>query len=266
MEAALTHYSTGITPLPLPAARMDTFFLATRAQWQRLTLRMLGERGIQVTYIERGGFTHAGRAYLFDIGPADTLSLAGHEGWHQFSQTTFKERLPLTLEEGIAAFMEGHRWIGRDLVFLGWSNLERYDRLREAVARGGKDLIPLDELLAGNPESLLARGPNGPLAYYSQAWALVHFLREGQNGRYAAGFHRMVADAAGGHLSAFVAATLRRPREARLPAATARQIFQTYINNDLEALNLQYLDFVRRIVQTGGRDAIVEGRSPLSAR
>jgi hypothetical protein len=159
VEAALTHYSTAITPLTVPDARMDTFLMANRSQWQRLTLRMLGERGVQVTYIERGGFTHAGRAYLFDIGPVDTLSLMGHEGWHQFSQTTFKERLPLILEEGIASFMEGHRWIGRELVFLPWANTERFDRLREAAANSsGTSLVSLNELLSGNPEALLARG------------------------------------------------------------------------------------------------------------
>ena len=49
-------------------------------------------------------------------------------------------------------------------------------------------------------------------------------------------------------------------------AASARQALQAYIHPDLEVLNRQYQAFVRRIVQTGARDAIVEGRSPLERR
>jgi hypothetical protein len=81
----------------------------------------------------------------------------------------------------------------------------------------------------------------------------------------------MVADAAGGHLSAFVAAQLRTPdqndrRPGLLPLATARQMLQVYINPDLEILDRQYQSFIRRVVATGSRDAIIEGRSPVEPK
>ncbi|MGD9690327.1 MAG: hypothetical protein AB7K52_14090 [Phycisphaerales bacterium] len=266
LEAALNHFTTALGPLPPPAARLDTFVMASRAQWQRLTLRMLGPAGVPVTYIERGGFTHAGRAYLFDIGAADTFSIASHEGWHQFSQSTFRQRLPLCLEEGVAAFMEGHRWLGSDVVFLGWANLERFDRLREAASRPG-GLLTLDQLFDSSPGALLSRGQAGPLTYYAQCWAFVHFLREGENGAHSHGFRRLVADAAGGHLMQFVAARLKIAPGARQGVTfgpTPAQVIRAYIDPDLDRLQRAFDEFQRRIIRTGGRDAVIEGRSPLT--
>ncbi len=265
LEAALQQYIALITPLPRPRARMDTFVMATRQQWQRLTLRMLGPSGVPVTYIERGGFTSGGRSYLFDIGQADTFSIASHEGWHQFSQTTFKERLPITLEEGLATYFEGHRWIGADVVFLPWANLERFDRLRDAASRRGQDgFMPLEELLAASPQSLMTRGSQAPLTYYAQAWALIHFLREGDGGRWRPGFERLVSDAAGGVLGRTVQLSLGTSRPGMLAQSAPGAVFRAYFGADPAQLDPAFQEFLRQIVQTGGRSAIVEGRSPVT--
>lgn len=265
LEAALTQYIAVIAPLPRPSARMDTFVMATRQQWQRLTLRMLGPSGVPVTYIERGGFTSAGRSYLFDIGQADTFAIASHEGWHQFSQSTFKERLPITLEEGLATFFEGHRWIGSDVVFLPWANLERFDRLRDASAvRGADGFIPLEELMEASPQSLMTRGSQAPLTYYAQAWALIHFLREGEGGRFRTPFEMMVADAAAGTLSKRVQLAAKANRGSGLTPMNPGVVFRTYFGVDPSAMDPAYQAFLRQIVQTGGRSAIVEGRSPAA--
>lgn len=264
LSAALDHYTTALGPLPRPATRMDSFIMATRQQWQRLTLRTLGPAAIPATYIERGGFATGGRAFLFDIGTADTFSIASHEGWHQFTQSTFAQRLPLCLEEGIASFMEGHRWIGEDVVFMGWGNTERFDQLRDSASNAG-GLLPLESLFASSPGALMSRGPNGPLGFYAQTWALVHFLREGEDGAHAAGLRRLVSDAASGHMHIFVANALKLPRDSagRPPTPTAAQVFQTYFDRNLSRLSAAFDSFQRRVVSTGGRDAVIEGRSPI---
>ncbi len=265
MEGALDHYTTAVAPLPRPSRRLESFVMGSRAQWQRLTLTMLGERGRSLTYIERGGFASGGRAFLFDIGDADTLSLASHEGWHQFTQSTFAQRLPTWAEEGIATFMEGYRWTGDRATFSGWANVERFDHLREAVARG--EVLSLSEVLSSTPEGLMQRGFQGPVTYYSQLWTLIHFLREGEGGKHRVQFQRLVSDAAAGRLGLAVSVQLNDARAAGLLAtsgvAGGTTVFLAYFG-DPAALEPAYRAFVAQVLATGARQAIVEGRSPLA--
>jgi hypothetical protein len=245
------------------------FVMSSRPQWERLTLRMLGSAGVPVTTaIERGGFTTGGRAFLFDIGAADTFSIAAHEGWHQFSQLTLRERLPMWLEEGLATFFEGHRWIGPDVVFLPWCNLERFDRLREAATPrrpgGPTGLLGLRELMAASPQGLMSGAtPGAGLTYYAQVWALVHFLREGQGGRHRRGLEQLLADAARGTLSRALAQSAPPGRSPMLPDAQTAAIIRAYFGGDVDALERGYTEFVSDLVRPGTRGEIVEGRSPL---
>src|SRR6185503_10436721 len=92
----------------------------------------------------------------------DTLAIAAHEGWHQYTQETFKHQLPIWLEEGIATYMEGYR-SSRDAEpeFLPWANFERRDALRDAVR--SKKLIGMDELLTRSPQSFLSHSKDSLL-------------------------------------------------------------------------------------------------------
>ena len=264
MEAALDQYTSAVAPLPRPSARLESFVMGSRTQWQRLTLAMLGERGRTLTYIERGGFASGGRAFLFDIGDADTLSLAAHEGWHQYTQSTFAQRLPTWAEEGIATLMEGYRWTGDRAIFSGWANVERFDHLREVIAKG--EALSLAEILTATPEGLMQRGFQGPVAYYSQLWALVHFLREGEGGKHRAQFHRLVSDAAAGRLGLAVSVQLQDARAAGMIATGApaggATVFRAYFG-EAGSLDAAYRSFVAQVLATGSRQAIVAGRSPL---
>ncbi|MFN0012646.1 MAG: hypothetical protein ACKVS8_13490 [Phycisphaerales bacterium] len=265
MEAALDQYISAIAPLARPSKRLESFVMGSRGQWQRLTLAMLGERGRSLTYIERGGFASGGRAFLFDIGDADTLSLASHEGWHQFTQSTFAQRLPTWAEEGIATYMEGYRWIGDRAIFSGWANVERFDHLREAMAKG--EVLSLSEVLSSTPEGLMQRGFQGPVTYYSQLWTLMHFLHEGEAGKHRVQFQRLVSDAAAGRLGLAVSVQLNDPRAAGLlatsSAAGGAMVFRAYFG-DPAGLEGAYRAFVGQVLATGARQAIVEGRSPIA--
>jgi hypothetical protein len=229
--------------------------------------------------IPRGGFAAAGRAIYFDIGAHDTLAIAAHEGWHQYVQRTFHDPLPVWLDEGIATYMEGHRWAagtdssGPTAVFLPWSNTERFDQLRAAAARG--DLFSLQDLLTRTPQDLIdspvPRGGRGSttdpaLTYYAQLWALTHFLHEGEGGRYARPLATLLADAAEpGHRFRSVIAAVLGASAARSALASRRgpAAFLAYFNSDLTAAADQYARFVDQLVQPGSRGPIVEGRSPF---
>lgn len=265
-ERALEQYRTALAPLPAPKLALDTYMMATRVQWQRLAAQLLGDDAGAYNMIQRGGFTVEGRAILYDIGPRDTLSLIAHEGWHQFTQRTFAEPLPMWLEEGIATYMEGYRWdpaAPKVPVFYGWSNVERFDQLRKAITNN--EVIPMEKWLVSSPQELIGYGSDAALNYYAQAWAMVHFLKEGEGGRYAPGFRALLTDAAGGKLLARIAEELG-PRAASSFSLRRKgpEPFLVYINQNLVQAEAEYKRFIQRATQTGAKEKIVAGQSPVS--
>lgn len=262
LERALSHYRTSIAALPAPEQRLDTYLMDSRPQWTALTQQLLGARGARFTHIQRGGFATRGIGVFYDIGLFDTFAIAAHEGWHQYLQRTFETPLPLWLDEGLATYMEGHKWDGAEPLFLPWANVERFDHLRRAHA--ARDLISLDDLLAYSPADRMGGASAETLTYYAQVWALAHFLAEGAGGRHRQGLRNLLLDAANGQAPRAVA--LRAGREAMVEALRTRRgaaYFTTYFDADLERASLEYASFVEELVRPGSRDAIAAGRSPF---
>jgi hypothetical protein len=283
MESALANYRSAVGPLPPPPMMLDTFLMANRAEWSRLTQELMGPQAEVFLRIPRGGYAAGGRGVFYDIGAQDTLSIAAHEGWHQYTQRTFKETMPIWLEEGIATTMEGHRWDGSTPLFLSWSNLERFDQLRAAAAKGS--LFSLQDLLTTSPQELLtppaspsppkAGAPKGPrsigtdaaLTYYAQIWALVQFLKEGENGKYSALLRLLVSDAAAGRMGRAIAASADAP-PGRATGMLSRQgavVFAVYFTSDLDRAGHEYARFIEQIVRSGTRGLILDGRSPIQS-
>lgn len=263
MESALRCYRTMLGPLPGATVPLDVYLMATRPQWEALTRQTAGQRAEIYLRIQRGGYSENARAVFYNIGPRDTFAIAGHEGWHQFTQATFREALPIWLEEGIAVSMEGFRWSGSGDVpeFLAWSNLERYDRLRELVAAGRQ--VPLSALLTQRPQDLLRDSGLATLDYYAQVWALTQFLREGEGGVHRAGLERMVRDAAEGRLSARLT-DQTTPREARqvMVSRVGEAPFRVYFG-EVAAVGGRFEEWVRAVVRPGGRERVLSGESPV---
>lgn len=266
VEIALAAYHTELGDLPEPDEPMNTYLMRDRAQWESVTRSIAGPQAEIYLRIPRGGFAVGGRGVFYDIGPYDTLAIAAHEGWHQYTQSMFKHPLPLWLEEGIATYFEGFRWHPNDRtlpIFLPWSNPERFDTLRKLVATD--TLIPLDELLVSRPQDLL-RTPDGKtLAYYAQVWALTHFLHEGAGAKYRASLARLLNDAAAGQLGQALAQSAG-PREARaaLSSRVGDAAFRVYFNDDIAAAQAEYERFVKAATLPGARQDMTAGRSPVS--
>jgi Protein of unknown function (DUF1570) len=262
LEASLARYSHAITDLPTPRRRMDSYLFANRGEWKRFTSRFLGARAPLYMQIPRGGYSINGTAVLWQIGPKDTFAIAAHEGWHQYNQTTFRTPLPMWLDEGMATYMEGYKFAGSEAVFKPWANTERFNELRDAEAAG--DLLSLATLIGSSPIERMQRPDGGELTYYAQAWALVHFLLEGDAGSHRPSLEQLLRDAAAGRVHEHLAAVLG-PRAAVLATRQDRDaaVFQAYFGSDVEALDQAYRRFVRKVVAPGSRGRIVEGRSPL---
>ncbi|RMH27178.1 MAG: DUF1570 domain-containing protein [Planctomycetota bacterium] len=265
LESALAHYRTAITPLPAPAMRMDTYLLDTRPQWAAVTRRLMGPRAERFLQIQRGGFATGGVGVFYDIGPFDTLAVAAHEGWHQYTQRTFAQGLPIWLEEGLAAYMEGHRWDGDRPIFLPWSNLERFDRLRAAHAAG--ELLPLSRLVETAPQEAGAGSGDALVTYYAQVWALAHYLAEGEGGAHRSALNAILHDAAGGALARAVLVRLG-PAEGGRALRTGRGdgVLRAYLGRSAADLDASYARFIDAVVAPGSRGWVVQGRSPLHNR
>jgi hypothetical protein len=265
VEEALNHYRSALAPLPAPPIKLDVYLMASRTQWVSVTRALMAEQAEMLVKIPRGGYAARGIGVYFDIGLYDTLAIAAHEGWHQYTQRAFAEGLPVWLEEGIATYMEGHRWNGAEPQFVPWANLQRFDQLRKAAA--SHQLQPLESLLEARPQDYLDQTGETVLTYYAQLWALVHFLNEGAGGRYSKSLQEAVLDAAGGGLARrlVLRAGDQDARHAML-RRTGPAVFLAYFNTDLAAASREYDEFMRRLVETGSRGPITRGISPMSGR
>ena len=264
-ESSLSRYSSAFTNLPTPSKRIDIYFFAIRPQWARMTQSLMGAEAEKLLRIQRGGYAHRGQGVFFDIGPRDTFSLMAHEGWHQYTQTTFKQPLPVWLEEGIATTMEGFRWDDDQPdvpVFLPWANIERFEMLRTAITK--KRLIPLDQIFMSSPQDELAKSQDGTLVYYAQVWALTLFLSEGENGKYRAGLNQLLQDAAAGTVFPKVAKALgTQAAQSALLRRRGPEIFTTYFPRDIQAVNGEYQAFITAITAVGAKEKIVQGQRPI---
>ena len=256
-EIALQHYTTALAPLPKPPTRLETFLFKTRSQWQLKTQEMLPDQANMFSNLGRGGFTTRGTSVLYYIDrwgyPRDTFAIAAHEGWHQYTQQTFKHQLPIWLEEGVATYMEGYIYDPQsqsDPVFKASENRERLMTLRESVR--DEELIPIEQLLTRSPQSFLNESKDALLTYYAQVWALTRFLAEGEDGRYREALAAVLRDAADGKLVGRMMASPvnTRRRGGGITNRVGPAVAQEYFNRDLAELDRQYRAFCEHVVQT----------------
>lgn len=257
LESALQHYrvvATGpASPLPLEISgerRLNTFVFRTRAEWERWTRQTLGESAEAFLQIRRGGFAWGGTAALFDIGAADTMAIAAHEGWHQFTQRTFAQPLPTWLEESIATLCEGQRWIGGGDVAVQFDpsdNPIRREQLRRLVQAG--QLRSVQRLVLEVPAYLASESSAAATDYYAQVWALGLMLREDT------ALSTCVHDAAAGRLGAKIVAVLGRDRAAALvDRARGLAVLEGYFVPEAGGMNEleeRYRRFVGELVAGG---------------
>jgi hypothetical protein len=266
METNLARYRNEFGPLPAPSFKLDVFLLRDRAQWLALTKQIMGAEGDAYQSIGRGGFAAGGRSLLWNIGLRDTLALAAHEGWHQYTQRAFRDPLPLWLDEGIATYMEGLRLDpaapGDSMIAPSpWANLERSRALH--VASDSGSLLPLSKLLDVSPRELLANTPEQSLAYYAQVWALALFLNFDHAGEHRAALANALHDAADGTLLARVERVAGSQGAARTrDDRRGPGVVLAYFGNDIDALDTRYRAFIARLLAAGEMERTTRGIPP----
>lgn len=246
VEMAGAHYRSVITPLPAPALALDTYVMANRPQWERVVTQLLGSQSSLIAGMDRGGFTLAGRSILYEVGDDDTFTLLAHEGWHQFTQATMRDQLPIWLDEGLATYMEGHRWNGGVPVFTPRDNPDRLDSL--ATACRSARIVPLAELVRSTPQDWIAKGDDWPLAYYAQVWALARFAADDVTRREA--LANILSLASRGELRRELSRRIGdRAAGIAMSSRTGSAVLDAFFDRDTARLEREYRAFVEGLVR-----------------
>ena len=268
IESAYRGYNDQL-PQPIDTASpFQVYLFADRKQWEDFTHDFAGEQAGLFCKIKTGAYYLNGACVVYDIGPQRTLSALGHEGWHQFNSRHFKYRLPSWLDEGVAMLFETSVSEGGLFRFDPAGNVQRLSALKETLAKG--QTLPLRDVICTSPGEVLATDQaEAVMAFYSQSYALIRFLREAGYGRRLESYHRLMSDGLTGRWpldqSAGVTAADRNlPRTIPWNRQVGRQLFEHYIGRDLDQLDREYLAFCHRIAKGLVATRIHDAAQPAS--
>jgi hypothetical protein len=252
IESAYWGYNDQL-PQPIETvAKFDIYLFAQRKEWESFTHAFAGDQATVFCKIKTGAYYLNGACVVYDIGRKRTLSAIGHEGWHQFNSRHFKYRLPSWLDEGIAMLFETCTYENGMYSFDAARNYQRLGTLSETLTNGKQML--LKDLIATSPGEVLATDENETvMAFYSQSYALVRFLREADRGKRVTRYHRLLWDGLLGEWpldkeAGRTAEDRNLSRTVQWNRIVGPQLFERYVGNDFERLEQEYSLFCRRIV------------------
>jgi hypothetical protein len=253
MEAVHESYNEQLPQRIETTQKFDVYLFADRNQWEAFTCQFAGEQAPVFCKIKTGAYYLNGACVVYDIGRSRTLAALGHEGWHQFNSRHFKFRLPSWLDEGIAMLFEESVRVQGTFRFVPELNVQRLGALCMTLDEGQQ--ISLAELVASSPGQALATDQaQTVMAFYSQSYALVRFLREAEGGKYFAGYRRMLWDGLEGRWL-LDETSMRTAEDRNLPRTVAwnrlvgSSLFARYIGDDFDSLNRWYMAYCHRILQ-----------------
>jgi hypothetical protein len=244
MEGSFQAYQTLAPGVPPTTYRMQCFVFANRAQWSEFTSEQFppAEAAIYLQ-INRGGYTRHDWYVAYYIGASSTLSVAAHEGWHQFAARHFKTRLPPFLEEGLATMFEGVKF--RDGLPRFNLSINQSRAIALAAAIDHNSLWPLDQVIAMNAGQIVGASGDKIEAFYAQAWALGRFLWDGDNGAHRAALRQILLDTAHGVI---YDPTGIHPDQLRgWSAPGVKAMLEHYLQMDFADIDAAYNRYIRHI-------------------
>jgi hypothetical protein len=251
MESAYRSYNSQL-PEPIETTTKFTIYLfAERKQWEDFTESFAPKRARLLTKIKAGAYYRKGSCVAYNIGRERTFSVLGHEGWHQFNSRHFKFRLPSWIDEGIAMLFEVNRYDQGLFYFEPVRGTYRLGGLKKTLI--SNKMIPLRKLIAMNPGEAIVTGDEAMTAFYSQAYALVRFLREENYGKRLGNYHQLLLGGLRGDwplspTNRRIAADRNIPLTVRWNRAVGLKLFESYISDDFDQIEKEYLAFCRKIV------------------
>ena len=266
VESAYRGYQSQL-PKPIETSALFTIYLfANRQQWEAFTTDFTGPQAPMYLKIKAGAYYLNGACVAYNIGRERTFSSLGHEGWHQFNSRLFKYRLPSWLDEGIAMQFEISEYDKGFFVFTPDRNGYRLGSLKRTFLKN--NVIPLSALITLNPGEVVTEGDDAVAAFYSQAYALVRFLREDDYGKHLAKYQKLLFDGLNGQWplaeqDVRIAADRNIPLTVGWNSSVGKILFEHYIagqestvkknesgrdNAPFYEIEKEYLTFCRKIV------------------
>lgn len=251
VESAYRGYNKQL-PEPIEtSSKLTLYIFANRQQWEDFTRNFAGSQAPMYLKIKSGAYFLKGACVTYNIGRERTFSAIGHEGWHQFNKRHFEYRLPSWLDEGIAMLFETSRYDRGFFYFEPARNLNRLASLKVTLAENR--MIPLKKLIAMNPGEAIVASDESVMAFYSQSYALVRFLREDNYGKRLGNYYKMMMDGLEGkwpldERAKRVAADRNIPLTVWWNRAVGTELFEYYISGDLGQIEQEYLAFCRKMV------------------
>jgi hypothetical protein len=249
MEASYRNYHR-LTGLPYRASAepLAIYLMGTREEWASLTQSILGPRADTALHIEAGGYCHAGVCIFWQLGGSAMLSVAAHEGLHQFLGKRLLDQLPMWVEEGLCTQVEAHEMEAGRVVFDPSRNLSRLGDLEGALISGM--WTPIAELLPMDAGDAVTAQERKAVGYYGQLWALIRFIRS--DPATSAGLDRLLADAEAGRLNEALGVPPEALAELRAAGraynqSVSEKLFCHYITDDLPRFEKRYKDYCYRL-------------------
>jgi len=250
VESAYRGYQSQL-PKPIETSAPLTIYLfANRQQWEVFTTDFTGPQAQMYLKIRAGAYYVNGACVAYNIGRERTFSSLGHEGWHQFNSRLFKYRLPSWLDEGIAMQFEITEYDKGFFTFTPDRNGYRLGSLKQTLLKD--KIIPLKTLITLNPGEVVTENDDAVAAFYSQAYALIRFLREDDYGKRLAKYQKLLFDGLNGQWplaqeDMIIAADRNIPITVNWNHEIGKVLFEHYIDSDYEKIEKQYLIFCRKI-------------------
>lgn len=242
VERAYANYTALVPPTRPLDKRMRAFLFVSRGQWAAFTKRVMKEQAPVYMKIRNGGYSARGVTVMEYVAHQITFPLLAHEGWHQYLYHQVNTRIPAWINEGLAVRCEGQRW-GNEGVreFDPWYNPMRRNRLAEAII--SDELYSLRRLLRTHPGNEIDHTTEKVLTYYAQLWALVLFLEEGADGKYAEGYRRMLDQLDDADVEQYARAAHIWSERGEFNYGEA--LFRSFISEDLDTVEAEYRAFLR---------------------
>ena len=226
-------------------ARLTTYVFGTRIEWLAFARRHYPNRLHIYSRIQSGGFTEDTTAVLFYVSRSGTWATLAHEGWHQYVASRLPSGIPAWLNEGLACYHESVDFSGETPKRKPLHNTFRINHLRAAVQSG--TTLSLGELVRTDAGRMIGHHHGGVAqVYYAQAWALITFLRDGADRRYASGFAALLDHLADGSFATRIGASrLAEPGGGDL--SLAESVFPAYFGCRVEALASSYREHLLHV-------------------
>ena len=131
-------------------------------------------------------------AFVPKGGGAEAWRVVQHEGFHQFVTQVIGGRMPIWVNEGLAEYFGEGIWTGDDFV-TGVIPNRRLGRVRALIQ--DNQLRPFPQMFTLSSASWRS---NLDVKNYDQAWSMVHFLVNADDGKYRKPFAEFLKDVSSG--------------------------------------------------------------------